>query len=197
MKQNFEFLKKSIPNLEKFSEIVLKWQKSLNLISKNTVSDIWNRHILDSAQLYLYLPADASVLVDIGSGAGFPGIVLAILNKELDGSVRQFYLIESDVKKCIFLNEVVRQLDLPVRVINERIEKISDIKADVLTARALADVPTLLKWSEQLRSTKTTCLFLKGESVDQEVEKLSSDFRIEKIQSLTDQKGIIIRIKGE
>ncbi len=197
MKQNFEFLKKSIPNLEKFSEIVLKWQKSLNLISKNTVSDIWNRHILDSAQLYLYLPADAAVLVDIGSGAGFPGIVLAILNKELNGPVRQFYLIESDVKKCIFLNEVVRQLDLPVRVINERIEKISDIKADVLTARALADVSTLLKWSEQLRSTQTTCLFLKGESVDQELEKLSSNFRIEKIPSLTDQKGIIIRIKGE
>lgn len=197
MKQNFEFLKKSIPNLEKFSEIVLKWQKSLNLISKNTVSDIWNRHILDSAQLYLYLPADAAVLVDIGSGAGFPGIVLAILNKELDGPVRQFYLIESDVKKCIFLNEVVRQLDLPVRVINERIEKISDIKADVLTARALADVSTLLKWSERLRSAKTTCLFLKGESVDQELEKLSSNFRIEKIPSLTDQKGIIIRIKGE
>lgn len=197
MKQNFEFLKKSIPNLEKFSEIVLKWQKSLNLISKNTVSDIWNRHILDSAQLYLYLPADASVLVDIGSGAGFPGIVLAILNKELDGPVRQFYLIESDVKKCIFLNEVVRQLDLPVRVMNERIEKISDIKADVLTARALADVSTLLKWSEQLRSAKTTCLFLKGGSVDQELEKLSSDFRIEKIPSLTDQKGIIIRIQGE
>ena len=142
---NFElYLKNSNSDLEKYIELLKKWQKAVNLISLNTLPDIWNRHILDSAQLYLLIPDKKITLVDMGSGAGFPALVLAILNKNNNGPIQQMFLIESDMKKTLFLKEVIRELKLPVQVLNKRIENVSGIQADVLTARALSSLSDLL-----------------------------------------------------
>ena len=198
MKQNldtfFSFLKPAEPILKEFSNLVLKWQKSVNLISPSTIGQIWERHILDSAQLYPYIPSGAKILVDIGSGAGFPGIIIAILNKYLNGNLEKIILVESDKKKCIFLMESVRILDLQVEIINDRVEKIDNISCDVLTARALADVATLLKWSEKIVSRETICLFLKGVSVKSELTGLSDQFDVQLFPSKIDPSGFILKI---
>lgn len=198
MKQNLDFLTPAIPDLEKFSEFLLKWQRSVNLISPATIPHLWDRHILDSIQLYPLIPNTAKTLVDIGSGAGLPGLVLAIVNKALNGPLTEITLIESDIKKCVFIQEAIRTLGLQVHVKIERVEKMRIPDVDVLTARALADVEKLLMWSRGLITPKTTCLFLKGSTVDQEIQTLSatdrSVFTFTKIPSQIDPKGCVLKI---
>ena len=169
MKQFEEILKKSQTELQKFADLVLKWQRTVNLIAPSTIPDIWERHIVDSAQLVEYIPENAKVLVDMGSGGGFPAIVLAIINKVVGGSVEQFYLIESDVKKSIFLREAARVFELPVQVLNQRLENVVLENVDVVTARALKTVEELFVLGQGFITNKTTCLFLKGERVDEEL----------------------------
>lgn len=193
VKQNFEFLEKSTPKLKEFSDFVLKWQKSVNLISPNTIKNIWTRHVLDSAQLYPYIPQTAHRLVDMGSGGGFPGIVLALINKAQNGPIEHFYLIESDVKKSVFLCEASRVFELPVTVINDRLERVCLSNIDVVTARALKDVNELITLGQGFISPQTECLFLKGETVDQELAQNMHACRVEKIKSLT-SNGFILRI---
>lgn len=194
VKQNTEFFLKSTPKLKQFSEFVLKWQKSINLISPYTVPDIWKRHVVDSAQIYPFLSQDARILVDMGSGAGFPGIVLAILNQENKGPIGHFYLIESDIKKCIFLKEAVRIFALPVTVLNERAEKVTLEKVDVVTARALKNVNELLKLGGGFITPDTTCFFLKGEKVDEELAAVTYKMHVEKIQSQTSPEGCLLKL---
>ena len=182
--------------LDQYVILLKKWQKAVNLIAPSTLSDIWNRHILDSAQLYSLIPPESQGLVDLGSGAGFPGLVLAILNQKNNGPLKSIYLIESDTKKCLFLKEVIRQLSLPVTVLNQRIESVFDIKADVITARALASLSQLLKLGKNFGKAGTTCLFLKGENVDQEIAECGLLPSLKKIQSITNKNSFIIEIKG-
>lgn len=196
MKQFDEILKKTQPKLQEFVDFVLKWQKTVNLIAPSTVSDIWDRHIVDSAQLILYIPQDAKVLADMGSGGGFPAMVLAIINKAMNGSLEQFYLIESDVKKSIFLREAARVFDVPVQVINERLERVSLKNVDVVTARALKTVEELFVLGQGFISEHTTCLFLKGERVDEELAQNTHKCQVEKIPSCTHKKSYILKIGG-
>ena len=194
MKQFDEIIKKSQKELEKFSDFVLKWQKTVNLIAPSTVSMIWERHVLDSAQLFLYIPSHARVLVDMGSGGGFPAIVLAIVNKVMSGPIECFYLIESDVKKSIFLREAAREFELPVVVLNERIEKISLEDVDIITARALKSVDELLDLAQGILNSKTVCLFLKGEKVQEELKQNTHKCSVEIIPSQIYNKGCILKI---
>lgn len=203
VKQNLSFLKEMRPNLEKFSEFLLKWQKSVNLISPNTIPYLWERHIVDSAQLYSFIPDSARLLLDMGSGAGFPGVILAMVNQHLGGPLKTIVLVESDNKKCIFLNEVVRMFQLPVRVLNKRMEVVTseDLNGkvvDVLTARALAPVPVLLKLSQHIRTPETMCLFLKGEQVDKEISEFYSqpNWEVCSYPSISDSKGVVIQMRG-
>ena len=203
MKQNLSFLEEMRPELEKFSEFLLKWQKSVNLISPNTIPHLWKRHIIDSAQLYPFIPDSARLLLDMGSGAGFPGLILAMVNQHLGGPLKTIVLVESDIKKGIFLNEAARVFQLPVRVLNKRMElvKPADLngqKVDVLTARALAPVPVLLKLSQNIRTPETMCLFLKGEQVAAEMKEVSSqsDWEVSSYPSVSDSKGVIIQMRG-
>lgn len=196
MKQLDEILQKSQVELQKFSDLVLKWQQHINLIAPSTINDIWKRHIVDSAQLFLLLPSHCRVLADMGSGGGFPAIVLAIVNKVLNGPVEQFYLIESDNKKSIFLREAARIFDLPVCVFNKRLENVYLENVDVVTARALSSVGELLRLGRGVIGIQTTCLFLKGEQVEEELKENPYQCIVEKIPSCTNQKSSVLKIGG-
>ena len=194
MKQIDTLLKESEKEINIYIDTLKKWQKAVNLVSNASLNDVWNRHILDSVQLYPLIPSSAKILVDLGSGAGFPALPLAILNKKNHGPLEQIILIESDTKKCLFLKEISRLLSLTVQIINQRIEKIHDLSADVITARGLADIGTLLQFSRPFIKPETICLFLKGQSVQKEIENNIIPCQIEKIKSITNSDSFILKI---
>ena len=127
--------------LEALVSTLERWQKAINLIGRTTLGDVWRRHVLDSAQLKLLIPVEAKTLVDLGSGAGFPGLVVAVLRPDL-----QVTLIESDARKAAFLGEASRRMTLekPPKIVIGRIEAVAPTPADVITARALAPLGQLL-----------------------------------------------------
>jgi len=151
--------------LERFStyrDLLEKWQKQINLVGRTTLPDLWRRHFLDSAQLFPLIPKSAKTLVDLGSGAGFPGLVLALLISERGGP--DVHLVEADGRKAAFLVEANRALEARVTVHSRRIESITDLKTDIITARALSPLDRLLDQAERFMKPGTTCLFLKGEN---------------------------------
>ena len=163
----FKVSRETLASLSAYVDLLEKWQYRINLVSSATLPDIWHRHILDSAQLLPHLPVipthQRCQILDIGSGAGFPGLVLAILGA---GDVQ---LVESDQRKAVFLQTVIRELGLSARVINQRIETLPTIQPDVITARALAALPKLISFIAPQLHDGLTCLFLKGASVDEEL----------------------------
>lgn len=184
----------AVKMLREYEQLVLKWQKSLNLISKNDEKVLWQRHILDSAQVYFLLPGGAEIMIDMGSGGGFPALVVAILNKCLNGPLKSIILIESDSKKCVFLREVVRQLALDAIIINDRIENVADVKADVITARALSAVGNLVQWGRAFYKNESVFLLCKGENVDCEIMDNKIPCKIEKMPSLVNKTSCILKI---
>lgn len=194
MEQLSQKIRPAQEKLERFISLLRQWQKSVNLISNNDLNDVWNRHVLDSAQLYFLLSPACETLVDFGSGGGFPGLITAILNYSLNGPVKNFYLVESNIKKCVFLQEAAREIGISVHVKNQRIESVSDIKADVITARGLASVSQILKWGKIFEKEKTTFLLLKGEKVFEELKEIDHSFQIELIENVLNSKGCIVKI---
>lgn len=180
--------------LNQYANLVKKWQKAVNLVSNKELNSLWDRHILDSAQLYFEIEKQAKTLVDMGSGGGFPAVVVAILNKVLKGNLTRIVLIESDNKKNVFLKEISRVLDLNLEIINSRIEDVTDIKADVITSRALGSVSLLLKLGSTFYKKDTSFLLLKGEAVDIELKNVSLVCKKEKITSKTNKNGCILKI---
>lgn len=181
--------------LERFTayEVVLrKWQKSINLVGPKTLDDVWGRHFLDSAQLHPLLPEGARVMVDLGSGAGFPGLVLAILG------VPEVHLIESDARKAAFLREAARATGVSVTVHNRRIEAVEPFAADAVTARALAPLEDLLSWGHPFLGAAGTAVFLKGQNVEDELTATTKywKMRVERFDSVTDPTGTILRLSG-
>jgi len=178
--------------LKTYLALLEKWQPKINLISNNTLDNAWNRHFVDSQQLEYFLPRSAKTLFDLGSGAGFPGLVLAIMRPDLNIS-----LVESDQKKCSFLKTVSRETDTAVSIYNERIESVShETDPDIVTARALASLDKLFeycaKWIEN--NPNITLIFPKGENVNDELEVLKQNWRYELCthQSKTDQNAKIL-----
>lgn len=156
--------------LQKFADILTEWNSKMNLVSKNSLTEVWSRHILDSAQLMTYLPADLSHLVDIGSGAGFPGVVLAILLQERK-STAKVTLVESITKKTVYLKDVCEKLNLQnVDIINDRIENTVFKNVDVITARAVAQLDILCGYAKHIGNSKTKLLLLKGQKWVEEDE---------------------------
>lgn len=133
--------------LEKYHDLLIQWQKTINLVSPATIDNAWQRHFEDSLQLLDYIPKDTKTVCDIGSGGGFPGLVLAIMRPDI-----QFHLIESDARKCAFLRNVSREtLCDNVTIHNDRIENIiGDIDCDVVTSRALASLRMLICYTQSL-----------------------------------------------
>ena len=190
-----ELLNVSRETIDKFQlylTLLEKWQRRINLVSNSTLANAWQRHILDSGQLAAYYPPQPLQILDVGSGAGFPGLVLAIM-----GGVT-VDLVESNQRKAVFLSTVIRELGLPAKVHNQRIEKMPNLRPDVITARALAPVPKLLNLIETQMSAECVCLFLKGASVEDELTNLQSYSTMVATThpSLSGSTGVVLELKN-
>lgn len=178
--------------LAAYEATLRKWQPKINLVGPSTLPDAWRRHFLDSAQLYPLIPESARVLVDLGSGAGFPGLVLAIMG------VPEVHLVESDARKCAFLREAARAANAKVTVHNKRIEAVTGVEADVVTARALAPLNDLLAWAHPFIGNRGVAVFPKGQNVAEELTDTTKywKMRTERFDSRTDPTGTILRVSG-
>ena len=180
-----------------YQKILIKWQNSINLISKNSIKNTWERHFLDSAQLYKFVRGIEGNIIDFGSGAGFPGMVLAIMGK------KNVHLVESDHKKCVFLKEIAMLTETDITIHNCRIEDLNFINVDLITCRALATLSKLIYYVEVFIKKSTgekkelpKLLFLKGKSYYSEVIELNKYKKIsfEEYPSITDKHGRILYI---
>lgn len=172
---------------------LVKWQKAINLVGRATIEDVWVRHILDSAQLQPLIPENTRHLADLGSGAGFPGLVMAVLRPDLDVT-----LVESDARKAAFLGEASRRMGLKKlpRILIGRIEEVPSAQADLITARALAPLGQLLEWADRHRTDPAICLFHKGKGWQGELTEAMKDWDIscQPLSSVTDRDAVILRI---
>ncbi len=159
--------------LEILLALLARWQRRINLVGATSLADPWRRHILDSAQLFRHLPGPDIRLLDLGSGAGFPGLVLAIMG------VGEVHLVESDRRKAAFLREAARETGTEgVRVHVARIEDMAPLPVDVVTARALAPLPRLLALAEPFLGPATIALFLKGRNLEAELTAARRHWRM-------------------
>ena len=176
----FDVSRETLERLEIYAGLVAKWQKAVNLVAKSTLDDLWHRHFADSAQLLALAPR-AQNWLDLGSGGGFPGMVIAIMRAaEGKGCVT---LIESDQRKCAFLQEVRRQTGIAVEILDQRIESAATHsivgQVEVISARALAPLPALLALAQPYLTAQGTCLFMKGRSVDNELQDARKNWRFD------------------
>jgi 16S rRNA (guanine527-N7)-methyltransferase len=183
----------AMADLERFRERLEDANQSMNLVGPSTLSQFWLRHALDSAQL-LNIAPDARVWADLGAGAGFPGLVLAIL---LKGRPRaRVHLIDSLSKRCRFLQAVTDELKLPAEVHDARAEDLS-LAVEVVTARACAPMTRLLSFARPYLREGVEGLFLKGEKVEAELQEARKSWRFEAdlLPSLSDSRGQVVRIR--
>lgn len=182
--------RETLDRLTVYLELLERWQQRINLVGATTLADPWRRHILDSGQLWRFWPQGAQVLVDLGSGAGLPGLVLAVLGAPVT------HLIESDRRKAAFLREAARACGASVQVHAARIEDVPPLRADIVTARALAPLPALLGLAERHVQPGTICLFLKGRTAASELTAAHQTWTMNAARepSLSDPEGQIVII---
>lgn len=180
-----------------YAEHLTQWQKRLNLVGPKTLPILWQRHMLDSAQLFPLVPEDCRILVDFGSGAGFPGLVLAAMG------VPEVHLVESDRRKAVFLRETARAMGVPVTVHSHRIETIKAFPADVITARALAPLSVLVDMSHRFTHKETVLIFPKGKDQRREVAEATESWTkrgwtvdVQPVPSHTDASAAVILMTG-
>ena len=197
----FAVSRETTERLATYEALVRAWQNAVNLVSPATLDDIWHRHIADSAQLLNFAPQGAKSWLDLGSGGGFPGVVLAIMLAERDPEARMT-LVESDSRKAAFLREAARKTGVVVEIRVERSEKYatqakSQIR-DAITARALAPLPRLLGLVFPFFSPQTVVLFPKGREAEVEVEEARKrfDFDSQLVPSLTDAEARIVLVQN-
>ncbi len=183
--------RETLGRLESFVALLESWQGAVNLVGESTRSEVWHRHILDSAQVFRLLPVDTKVLLDIGSGAGFPGLVLAIMG------VPDVHLVESNRRKAVFLREAARITGAHPTVHNIRIEDLAPFPVDVVTARAVASVEELLDYAAPFLHERTVCAFLKGRRAQDEVQaaRRTWNMRSQLTPSISDTSGRIVRLR--
>jgi 16S rRNA (guanine527-N7)-methyltransferase len=186
--------RETFSRLETYEALLRKWQAKINLVAKDSLEDLWRRHFLDSAQLLPLLPPGNDPITDLGSGAGFPGLVLAVMTE------RQVHLIDSDQRKGAFLIECARQTGVldRVKVHTTRIEAASAWKAPIVTARALASLDQLLAWAEPFLTPESICLFLKGARAQDELTAAEAFWNMSttRHRSLTDPSGVILKLSN-
>lgn len=184
----------AVARLDRYAELLAEWNEKFNLIAPSTLAHIWSRHFLDSAQLLPLLPEkfEHQVLVDLGSGAGFPGLVLSIMG------VPGVHLIESTGKKAGFLRTVIADLGLKAVVKQCRVEELESFRADIITARALAPLNELLSLAARIAKKETLCLFLKGQKADVELTEARKCWMFDctKTKSLSDSSGTVLAIRN-
>ncbi len=162
--------RETLRRLDIIADLLRKWQKTINLVAPATVPDVWSRHIADSLQLINHVPADAARWVDLGSGGGFPGLVVAAALAERPSA--EIHLVESDTRKSAFLREAARAAELPAHIHAQRIEQVSQALApgtEVVSARALAPLPKLLELAEPFLAAGALGVFPKGRDAEREL----------------------------
>lgn len=182
--------RETLDRLAVYHELLCKWQPKINLVGPATLADAWRRHFLDSAQLRPLLPEAPSRLADLGSGAGFPGLVLAALG------VGEVHLIESDARKCAFLREAARVMGVDVTVHNRRIDAVAPLNVDIVTARALAPVAELIRLGAPHLRPGGEFLLLKGRNVDAELTEATKYWIMaaQRQPSRSDDEGCVLRL---
>ena len=183
----------NLVHLEKYAELLVKWQKKINIVGNSTIADLWRRHMLDSAQLFPYLPRHEGPYVDLGSGGGFPGLVLAVMG------AGPYILVDSDQRKGVFMREVIRQTGANATVHTGRIEDLILPKpVPVITSRACASVEKLLILSDKIRDKSTFCLFLKGAAAEDELTLSRKKWMMDAVRtpSLSDPEGVILQLRS-
>lgn len=173
--------------------LLRKWNKQINLVGSREIDCLEERHLKDSVQLFNLIENKSAKIMDLGSGAGFPGLVLSILGCE------NVILVEANKKKAIFLNEVIRQTQSKAIVLAERLEQLNseDHKVSIITSRAFAELDIILEYAKKFLLGDGFCLLLKGETVDIEIKKAQKKFQFiyEKIPSKTDCQGCILKVR--
>jgi 16S rRNA (guanine527-N7)-methyltransferase len=187
--------RETLGRLKLFSSLLADWNSRLNLVSAKSLPDVWRRHIWDSAQLADMIPPEATNLVDLGTGAGFPGLILALVLWER-GAFRTV-LYEATTKKCSFLAEAAARTGAPVEIRNGRIEKADREAFDVVTARACAPLEKLLLYAQAFQGPKTINLFLKGQSVAVELTEARKSWNMKALRhpSRSDPSGAILEVR--
>ena len=183
--------RETLSRLEAYAALLIRWSARINLVGRDTLIDLWRRHMLDSAQLRPLVPDSARDLIDLGSGAGFPGLVLAILG------VPRVELVEADSRRSAFLREAARITETDVVIRTCRIQAVPPHPVDVVTARACAPLDRLLDLARPFLAAETLCLFPKGERFEQELttarKRWTMTVSVE--QSLSDRRGVILRLQ--
>lgn len=179
-----------IDQLKEYQSLLLKWNKTINLISSSTIDDFWSRHIVDSMQLFDFIEDKDLYVVDLGSGGGLPGIVLSILG------IKKMTLIESDSRKAAFLLQAAKISDNQVDIINDRIEN-TEIDCDVVVSRAFSEISNIFTVTKGFK-IREKYLLLKGERVDQEIDRAHEEwlFKFDLHGSITSEKGKIVEIRN-
>lgn len=190
--------RETLNQLRRYADDLVKWQKAKNLVANSTLDDRWRRHFLDSAQLFQLIRQNAPKassgeilsILDIGSGAGFPGLVLSIMGL---GAVS---LVEANGRKCVFMNQIARLTGAHATVINQRIEAVPASVFDIITSRACAKVVQLLDWAEPFIGSETEMWLLKGEGVDEELTQAAASWNMncERFQSRSSPDGVVLRL---
>lgn len=186
---DFPVSRETLRRLVAFAELLERWNAKINLVAPASLPELWRRHIHDLAQLADLIPANAKTLLDLGTGAGFPGLILSIL-----GCPAAVHLVESDGRKCVFLREAIRITGAPAILHETRIEKLDFGIADAITARALAPLAELIAMSERFRGPQTISLFPKGARHEEELTAARAQWHItaKSQPSRSDSSGRII-----
>jgi 16S rRNA (guanine527-N7)-methyltransferase len=187
--------RETLDKLIEYSILLTKWQKAKNLVSSTTLDDMWLRHFYDSAQIYQHLAKSLEnmpkTLLDIGSGAGFPGLVLGAMG------VNKVHMVESNGKKCSFMSQVARMMQVDATIHNERIEKITPFDVDIITSRACAKISQLLDWSEPfLKKPMIELWLLKGQTAEEELTEAQTywTMKTSSFESKTEKGAKVIRL---
>lgn len=188
--------RETLDRLETYAALLKKWNPAINLVAKSTLNDLWDRHIVDSAQIFGLIP-DFLHWADLGSGGGFPGMVVAILAAERQPQAK-VTLVESDLRKATFLRTVARETGIDADVISQRIEQVPPLGADVVSARALAPLDRLLAFAERHLTPQGTAVFLKGQNFQSELDTALASWRfdVQKLPSQTESTAVILKIGG-
>jgi len=179
-----------LSRLDLYADLLLRWNRTINLISRADEADLWPRHIADALQLRPYMPSGVPHAIDLGSGAGLPGLVLSIATDT------RFHLIEADIRKATFLREAARETGASVTIHACRIEAAALDPAQLIIARALAPLPNLLALAAPMLAPGGACLFPKGQNAEAELTDAARgwNMRVEKFPSQIDRSGLILRI---
>ncbi len=184
--------RETLARFEAYEDLLQRWQSRINLVSRDSLADVWRRHFLDSTQIAPWIDTSTPTL-DMGSGAGFPGLVLAILKEA------PVVLAESDLRKCAFLREARRVTAATAEIYEGRIEDLNEPNAfAVIVARALAPVSKLLDLAVPLLRSDGACVFLKGERAEEELRDARSAWRmeVEQFPSAADPRGVVLEIRN-